>query len=85
MTLRGATGELRWVYMTAAVFGPWVVETSGGSSTLTGRVVSVDEYRMAQPGLTAVVIIGRQRVTWPVVNVELTDQTVTAHLGQRQE
>jgi hypothetical protein len=48
-------------------------------------VVSVDEYRMAQPGLTAVVIIGRQRVTWPVVNVELTDQTVTAHLGQRQE
>ena len=23
MTLRGATGELRWVYMTAAVFGPW--------------------------------------------------------------
>mgnify|MGYP003345187849 CR=1 FL=1 len=24
MTLRGATGELRWVYMTAAVFGPWV-------------------------------------------------------------
>lgn len=83
MTLRGATGEIRWVYLPAVVFGPWRIETDG-ESTLTGTVVSVDGYRVTQGPLVAVVQIGRSRLTYPVVDLQLSGSTVTATLGPRQ-
>lgn len=85
MTLRGATGEIRWAYMTAAAFGPWrLEEDDSGVSVLTGTLVSMDEYRAAQAPLKAVVMVGRQRLTWPIVDLQFTGQTVTARLGQRE-
>ncbi len=77
MRLRGATGELRWSYLTAVVFGPWSIE----GSTLTGTIVSVDTFRSAQAPLTAVVTIGKQRLAYPVEDVTLTGSTISAHLG----
>ena len=84
MTLRGATGEVRWVYLPAVVFGPWRIET-GEESTLTGSLVSVDDYRVTQSPLVAVVNVGRQRLTWPIKDVQISGETVTAVLGPRQE
>lgn len=85
MTIRGATGEIKWAYMAAAVFGPWRIETDENESTLTGTLVSVDDYRVAQAPLVAVVTVGRQRLTWPVHSLQISGATVTAHLGPRQE
>lgn len=83
MTLRGATGEIRWVYLPAVVFGPWRIETDG-EATLTGTLVSVDDYRVTQAPLVAVVQIGRTRLTYPVASLQISGQTVTATLGPRQ-
>lgn len=85
MTLRGATGEIRWGgYLPAVIFGPWRLETDG-EAMLTGTVVSVDEYRVTQVPLSAVVQIGRQRLTYPVVDLQISGGIVTAMLGPRQE
>lgn len=84
MTLRGATGEIRWAYLPAVIFGPWRLE-SGEETTLTGTLVSVDEYRMTQAPLLAVVTVGRQRLTWPVLDLQIHGSTVSARLGPRQE
>lgn len=85
MILRGATGEVRWVYMTAATFGPWEIEQRGVTSALTGKLVSVDDYRATQAPLSVVVTVGRQRLTFPVVDLQITGSVVTATLGPRQE
>lgn len=84
MTLRGATGEMRWAYLPAVVFGPWRIET-GTESTLTGTLVSVDGYRVTQAPLVAVLHVGRTRLTYPVADLQISGSTVTAVLGPRQE
>lgn len=83
MTLRGATGEVRWSYLTAVTFGPWRIETD--ESTLTGTLVSVDGYRATQAPLVAAVMIGRKRLTWPIEDLQISGERVTARLGPRQE
>lgn len=84
MTYRGATGEIRWAYATAVVFGPWRLELDQpGSGTLTGNVVSVDEYRAAQTPLRVVLTVGRGRLIYPVVEMVLSGPTITATVGPR--
>lgn len=75
-------GEVRWSYLTAVVFGEYCVE----GSTLTGKVVSVDDYRVTQCPLVAVVNVGlRQRVKWSIKSLQVSGDTVTAVLGPRLE
>lgn len=81
MTIRGATGEVRWAYLPAVVFGPWRLETSPAGGALTGTIASVDEYRVAQGPLVAVVTVGRQRLTWPIDSLQIAGATLTAQLG----
>lgn len=83
MTIRGATGEVRWAYLPAVIFGPWRVETD--ESTLVGTVVSVDDYRVTQAPLVAVVTVGRKRLTWPVKDLQISGTVVTVSLGPREE
>lgn len=71
------------MYLPAVVFGPWRIEADG-ETTLTGTLVSVDGYRVTQVPLVAVVQIGRTRLTYPVVDLQLSGSTVTATLGPRQ-
>jgi len=87
MILKGVTGEIRWSYLPAAVFGPWRVETQEDTalSTLTGTLVSVDGYRVTQSPLVAVVSVGRRRLTWPITDMQISGDTITAVLGLRQE
>lgn len=82
MTLRGATGEIRWVYLPAMVFGPWRIE-SEHEITLVGTVASVDDYRVTQSPLVAVVQLGRSQVRYPVLDLQIEGGRVTARLGPR--
>lgn len=82
MTLRGATGEIRWVYLPAVTFGPWRIE-SEQDITLVGTVASVDDYRITQGPLVAVVQLGRSQVRYPVLDLQIDGQRVTARLGPR--
>lgn len=82
LTLRGATGELRWVYLPAVVFGPWRIETTE-DTTLVATVASVDDYRVTQHPLVAVVQLGRSQLRYPILDLQITDGRVTARLGPR--
>jgi len=75
-------GEVRWSYLPAVVFGKYSVE----GSTLTGALVSVDDYRVTQCPLVAVVNIGlRKQIRWPIKSLQISGDTVTAVLGPRLE
>lgn len=83
MTLRGATGDIRWAYMVAATFGPWRLEYDGESGTLEGSIVQVDDYRLNKQPLEAVLVIGRKSVRYPVVTLECSGRVLTAKIGPR--
>lgn len=84
MQIRGVTGEVKWSYMTAAIFGPWRIETTPDGAVLDGNIVSFDKYRISKEGLTVSVTVGRSRLVYPVVRIHVhNDGTLTAHLGPR--
>jgi len=85
MTLRGATGDIKWSYLTAVAFGPWLLESTGDSATLKGTVAHVDDYRATQTPLVASLVIGRQRLVYPVLDLQISGGVVTATLGAAQE
>lgn len=85
MQIRGATGEVRWAYLAAAVFGPWRLETEPGGARLEGQLVSQDGYRLAQEPLTAVVHIGRQKLVYPVISLHVDGGQLSAQLGPQQK
>lgn len=78
MTIRGATGELRWRYLPAAVFGPWQLVTDSAGGTLTADLVSVDRFRASQAPLTVVVPLGRRSQSWRVLTLQMTGTSLTA-------
>jgi hypothetical protein len=85
MTYRGATGEIRWAYLAAAVFGPWRLDFDGEQGELAGTLVSVDGYRVSQAPLNAILTIGRQRLTYPIINLQVNGSALTAQVGPRLE
>ena len=85
MQFRGATGELRWAYLPAAVFGPWRLETDPAGASLEASVVSVDEYRITQQPLTARCYVGRQTLAYAVESVTVQDGRLSARLQRIQQ
>jgi len=85
MTLSGVTGDVRWGYMVALVFGPWRFEGGQEGGTLTGRLVSSDAFRVTQAPLVAVLQVGRTAARYPVLDVAITGSEVTATLGPREQ
>lgn len=85
MQVRGATGEIRWAYLPAVVFGPWRLETEPGGASLQGQVVSRDAFREAQEPLTAVLHIGRQTLVYPVTSLHVDGGQLSAQLGPQQK
>lgn len=85
MTIQGATGEVRWAYLPAAVFGPWRLDTVPGGAVLEGRLVSQDDYRLAQEPLTAVVNVGRQALVYPITSLHVNGGQLSAQLGPQQK
>jgi hypothetical protein len=84
MHVRGATGELRWAYLPACVFGPWRLETYPGGASLEASLVSQDDYRLQQQPLTALLYVGRQTMRYPVESVTVNGGQVSATLGPPQ-
>lgn len=83
MQLKGVTGEIRWSYLPAVIFGPWTLQTTPTGGSLEAEVISVDAFRATQSPLIAAVRIGRQTLTYPVEQWQQTGQRVFANLGPR--
>lgn len=84
MQIRGATGEIRWAYLPAVVFGPWRLDTFDGGARLEAAIVSVDDYRREQEPLMALLYVGRQTLAFPVTSLTVTGQQLGAELGPQQ-
>ena len=82
VTAKGHHGELRWVYHRAATFGPWSYVGHGRTGTLTAQIVSVDEYRMSQSPLIAVVPAGHAEWRWNVTDLQINGDTLTASVAR---
>jgi len=83
MVSTGATGEVRWSYLTAVIFGPWRAELDRSGGTVTARVVSVDVFRASQSPLTLLLPFGRTSGQWPIVNLQIQAESLTATVGPR--
>lgn len=82
ITAKGHYGELRWVYHSACRFGPWSYVGEGRTGTLTAQIVSVDEYRVQQTPLVAVVPAGRAEWRWNVTDLQINGATMTATVAR---
>ena len=76
--------ESRRLVDTSVAFGPWRLDTTSDGATLTGALVSSDAYRIEKAPLKAVLLVGRQRLTYPVQSLTVSGPTVTASLGPRE-
>lgn len=83
MRSSGPTGEIRWSYLPAVVFGPWKAEIGPAGGTLTAQIVRVDAYRSAQTPLTLVLPTGRTSARWPVVTLQISGPSLLATIGPR--
>ena len=81
MVSTGATGEVRWSYLTAVIFGPWQAELGRLGGTVTAQVVSVDTFRRAQAPLT--LLLGRSTGRWPILTLQIEGASLTATVGPR--
>ena len=81
LELKGAEGEIRWVYTTAAVVGPFRLEADRAGGTLTADIVSVDDYKITREPLTFVVRKAGKPWIWPVSNIRIVGTSLTATLG----
>lgn len=81
LKVQGREGQIRWVYLPAIVFGPWSFRGDGNSGgTLTAQIVSVDQFRVQQKPLVAVVPAGRAEWRWNVSDLQISGTTLTASL-----
>jgi hypothetical protein len=72
--LAGAVAEIRWVYYTAAKLGRWEID----AGQFHGRIVSADPYRLAQRPLTLVIPKQGRPWEWPIRDVTVAGEQVTA-------
>ena len=79
----GATGEIRWSYLTAATFGPWQAEFNRLGGTVTATIGRIDAYRVSQAPLSLVLPFGRKHGRWPIHSLQIAGESLTAVVGPR--
>lgn len=81
----GATGEVRWSYLTAVSFGPWSAELTRAGGVVTAQIARVDPYRVSQRPLSLVLPYGARTASWPVDTLQIAGDTLTVCVGPRGE
>lgn len=86
LTITGQQGSVKWGYATAAELGPWSLSAEPAGGTLTGTVVSVDDFKASQQPLMFVVSRPNGVTwTWPVTRCSIAGATLTAEVGPAKE
>ena len=81
--IAGHQGQVRWVYLPAVTFGPWSFKGEGRTGTITAQVVSVNEKRIKESPLIAVVPMARSEWTWNVRNLLISGSTITIEVERQ--
>ena len=85
-TLTGVIGKLMWAYYLAAGIHDYtVVRLDGATWTLVGRLGAADAYKLTQRPLTFVAPHQRGAWRWPVREITITADQVSATLGALEE
>lgn len=84
LTLTCAEGVITWVYPRniAVTLRTVTLTREAGSWSLTGTIVSKDDYKASQRPLAFVTPNGWR---WPVSSLQITDGTLTASLGPKED
>lgn len=82
----GKQAEIRWSYYVAAKLTEWsAVSEPGKPIVLTATIESSHPSRLTQQPLTFVVPREKGPWTWPIENLQIVGDQVTAHLIPTEE
>ncbi len=84
VTITGVEASLRWSYATAATLRAWTVTKTPTGWSLTATVTQIDHYKASQRPLTVVAPHEKGSFRWPVMELQVTGDTLTATLGPRE-
>jgi len=84
MKMAGAEGSLMWGYHVAATVRDWTVASDGAQRSLSAAIVRLDDFRLSQRPLMFVAPHRGGAWSWPVLELQAGDATLTARLGPRK-
>ena len=83
MTITGEAGHIRWGYFLAASVREWTIVRESGAMRLTATIVSRDAVRITQRPLDFIVTHRRGVWTWPITELQIDGDTITASLSEK--
>ena len=83
VTLRGVSGELRYVYQLAGTVTEWTITQESGVWSLAGTIDTLDTFRASQRPLTFVIPHARGQWLWPITSLQISGASLSAVLGPR--
>jgi hypothetical protein len=85
VTVKGASGSIRYGYHVAATVGAWTVTRAGEGWSLQTTLVQSDAFRLSQQPLAFVVTVQGVSWRWPIVGaLQKTGSVVSAQLGPKE-
>ena len=84
MKVSGEAGQIRWGYFLAATVKEWTIVREPGAMSLTATIVSKDAVRISQRPLDFNVTHRRGVWTWPITELQVDGDTVTASLSEKE-
>ena len=77
----GVVAALRWGYHEAATLGPWTARKDGAGWRLEARVGSVHTFRVTRRPLVFEARHATGAWRWPVIELQVQADALTAQLG----
>ncbi len=81
VTVRGATGAVKWSYHEAASLSSWAVTSVEGVRTLSATLIKSDAFRVSQRPLRFVATRDDVSWAWPIQELQIQGASLTATLG----
>lgn len=82
VTMRGVTATIYWGYQLAGTVRDWTaVRSLAEPGTVTATVVTSDAFRVSQRPLTFVVPHKHGAWRWPIAELQIADDRLTASLS----
>jgi hypothetical protein len=83
LTVSGVSGQVRWGYLTAAVFGAWHFDGEGARGTITtSQLLDAHEMYLTQIPLVVAVAMGRATWRWKVESLTRSGNTLSMQVSR---
>ena len=83
--ISGVQASVRWGYQSAATLGAWTAtRRASGQWSFTASVLVLDTYRVTQRPLRVEAPHANGAFRWPVVELQVAGESLTATLGPHE-